>query len=135
MISLDFLFARSPLAEDCFISHLAESKRTTREALTKILILLRLHLPRRKFAVCVCQMEQKTKRNPPNAKRNIWVLFFFVSVLLFQNALSKKRRHEARSAKFFFWFFCLSSHLAEGAGTRREAQIFCCFSFSFSDHT
>ena len=170
MISLDFLFARSPLAEDCFISHLAESKRTTREALTKILILLRLHLPRRKFAVCVCQMEQKTKRNPPNAKRNIWVLFFLfrffffrthlaknartkrearkiflgfsfsarnwqktraqgakrkffvVSVFLFQITFSRKRRHEARSAKNFFWgVFFFSSHLEEGPGTRQGA--------------
>jgi len=36
VLSLDFLFSSPPLAEEgTFISHFAESKRTTREALKK----------------------------------------------------------------------------------------------------
>ena len=92
------------------------------------LILLRLRLSRRKFSVCICRMEQKTKRNPPSAKRNLWVLFFLYGL---QHRMDIIRKHTARCAKYIFLLSFFSSNLAEGAITRREARFFFWFRFFF----
>ena len=76
MFSLDFLFLSSPLAEDSFGSHFAEGKRTTREPLIKIsgssFFCDCFCRTKKKLAVCVCRMEQKTQaQSAERQKKNL----------------------------------------------------------------
>ena len=123
--------------------HLAFRRKQTHDARSAnknfwLFILLRLHLPRRKFSVCICRMEQKTQRNPRSAKRNIWVLFCFVRFACagWTEDASTMREAQKQFLGFLLFFaVCIRRMEQKTPAQCAKRKKNFCFGFSFSDRT